>query len=589
MERRLPRKIVRHLPLAAALASVLLAAVLTSVTRPVWTQAISGAPRFTRAFRDGGLGGESAFALAAAPDGSVYLGGDFTGTTTIAGTAVSAASGSANDGFLAKYAQDGAPQWVRTVSSDTTSNIVHGVAVASDGSVYATGYFSGTATFDGATRVMSHGGGDFFLVKYAADGTFQWVQTGGSASTYDEGMGIAFDASGHVYVAGYYGGTATFGTQTLTDAGGNYWHWMLLEYQPDGTLAYAKDAGGGTTDQSYPNGIVVDGNALYVAGETQAADASFGGFPVADHGGANIVVAKYGLDGSGVWASSAGGSGDDYANGITALDGSLYVAGWTSSAFSYGPSSITNSGGTGAVLAKYAESDGTVLWAGEIAGAGDDAGRAVVAANGSIYLSGYFSDTAVAGATTLSSQGGSDPFLAAYAADGRVLWAVQGGGAGDATPALTCGMSGTAVVCGGFFTGTVAFGGFSLTSAGGNDLYADTVREIPGPVRIEPLAVPVLSFSASSSPHADGRTIRVTYAAGVADHVPVENVRIEDQACLRPPAYVSGDADGDGVMQPGETWIFVCDRPAKAAASVPVLYAEGNGFLVSQPAPSSEE
>lgn len=123
-------------------------------------------------------------------------------------------------------------KWICTYQSpsDPTPNITalasaggtsydegNGIAVDASGNVYVTGSYNGTATF-GTTTKTSAGGEDIFVAKYNSSGVLQWVQSAGGTSE-DWGNGIAVDGSGNVYVTGRYGSPATFGNNSLTSVG----------------------------------------------------------------------------------------------------------------------------------------------------------------------------------------------------------------------------------------------------------------------------------------------------------------------------------------------------------------------------------
>ena len=79
----------------------------------------------------------------------------------------------------------------------------HGVAVATDGSVYVTG----------GTRSFGAGGEDAFLLKYGANGTLLWQRTYGTApddlnSGEESGIGVAVapDNSGVLVLGNYRDG-----------------------------------------------------------------------------------------------------------------------------------------------------------------------------------------------------------------------------------------------------------------------------------------------------------------------------------------------------------------------------------------------
>jgi hypothetical protein len=70
-----------------------------------------------------------------------------------------------------------------------------------------------------------------------------------------------------------------------------------------------------------------------------------------------------------------------------------------------------------------------LLWAKGAGGASADKGKSISAhVDGTSVVTGEFSGTATFGAQVLTSAGGSDIFVARYAADGSLLWVKQAGG-----------------------------------------------------------------------------------------------------------------------------------------------------------------
>ncbi len=95
-----------------------------------------------------------------------------------------------------------------------------GYGIALDGSAnsYVVGDFSGTITFGTSTSLTSAGSGDVFVAKYDSAGNLAWAKSAGGTGN-DVPGGIAVDGSGNSYVTGFFSGTATFGSITLTSAG----------------------------------------------------------------------------------------------------------------------------------------------------------------------------------------------------------------------------------------------------------------------------------------------------------------------------------------------------------------------------------
>jgi hypothetical protein len=103
-------------------------------------------------------------------------------------------------------------------------------------------------------------------------------------------------------------------------------------------------------------------------------------------------------------------------------------------------------------------------------------------------VTGYFSDTATFGSTTLTSAGSNDVFTAKMNADGSWAWATKAGGSGyDYGEGISALPDGSSIVTG-RFSGIATFGNTTLTSAGGSDVftarYLDTPQAPAAPVAV---------------------------------------------------------------------------------------------------------
>jgi hypothetical protein len=151
--------------------------------------------------------------------GNVYVIGRYYGTITIGSININQDDTGVSllmTAFVAKYDTSGTVQWARSIGGRSpTSEMVSRRIV--DGNVYVTGGYSGTVTI-GSTTLTSVGSYDAFVAKYDTSGTVQWARTISGTSSRS-GNGIATDSGGNVYVTGYYSGTVTIGSITLTSAG----------------------------------------------------------------------------------------------------------------------------------------------------------------------------------------------------------------------------------------------------------------------------------------------------------------------------------------------------------------------------------
>lgn len=140
------------------------------------------------------------------------------------------------DVVVAKYNASGNAVWARGAKKTSGDPAVsNSVAKDASGNVFITGYFQSPKLIFGTDTLTntSLGGanidiflvkydalGNIFLTKYDASGNVAWAQSSGGTSIQGA-QSVASDASGNVYVTGYFSGSIAFGTTTLTVVGGN--------------------------------------------------------------------------------------------------------------------------------------------------------------------------------------------------------------------------------------------------------------------------------------------------------------------------------------------------------------------------------
>ncbi len=354
------------------------------------------------------------------------------------------------------------------------SDIDTGYSVAADasGNVYVTGFFSATATF-GKTNLSSSGLEDVFVAKYDAAGTLQWVrQAGGTA--YDEGLGIAVDGTGNVFVTGFFQGNASFGPTNLTSTGKS--DVFVAKYDPAGNLVWVSLAG--SRDDDVASAIALDtASNVYVTGYFDGT-ARFGNNVLANFSGSDdIFVAKCDSAGHFLWARSAGGTNDDAGNGI-AVDAAnnVYVTGAFAGAATFASTNLAGTGTNGLsdiFVAKY-DSSGSLLWVRQAGGTNEDQGDAIAAdAAGNAYVTGKIFGAAAFGDTNVIGRG-VDVFLVKYDSAGNLLWARVAGGNnsiyGDGGFGVTLDPMGNPCVAG-YFSGIANFGPTNVPTAGLDDIF----------------------------------------------------------------------------------------------------------------------
>jgi hypothetical protein len=341
------------------------------------------------------------------------------------------------------------------------------LATDSQGNVFLTGEFAGTAQF-GEHTITSEGEMDFFIAKCSPEGKFLWANSGGGSSV-DRGYGVATDARGNCYVTGHYQSTnAIFGGVTLSNAGD--YDIFVAKYSSAGKLLWVRNGGGKGYD--YGHGIAVDkeGNATVTG--ALVGDGAFGAQQLISPGGAHVFCARYDTEGKLLWAETAQGKASNSGHGIAVdANGNAYVGGYSGGVGTLGGLALTNAAGRDVLIAKFTPA-GKVVWIAEGNGSTNAMVHEIICDQaGNVWAAGMFKGILKLGDRSVLSHGDNDLLITSLTPDGQRLWTRTGGGPKvDYGLGVACDNSGFSYLTG-EFTETAEFVGSNLTSAGSTDIY----------------------------------------------------------------------------------------------------------------------
>jgi len=331
----------------------------------------------------------------------------------------------------------------------------------------------GSATF-GTTTLTSSGSEDIFVAKLDINGNWLWAKQAGGTNG-DDCYGIAIDTNDNSYVTGIFSESATFGTTTLTSSG--YFDIFVAKIDHNGNWLWAKQAGGTGLDFGYSIAVDTNDNS-YVTG-IFSESATFGTTTLTSSGYYDIFVAKLDSNGNWLWAKQAWGTGENVDFSIVVdANGNSYITGCFSGNSTFGTTTLTSSGYYDIFVAKM-DSNGNWLWAIQAGGTDNDFGYGIaVDANGNSYATGSFSESVTFGTTTLTSSGYEDIFVAKLDSSGNWLWAKQAGGTDyDDGNGIAVDDNGNSYVTG-YYEGSATFGATTLTSIGSWDIFVAKLGEV---------------------------------------------------------------------------------------------------------------
>ena len=249
----------------------------------------------------------------------------------------------------------------------------------------------------------------------------QSLSFGGPGS--DWGSVVKVDRRANKYVAGYFTGTVTFGTRTLTSAGDVDGY--IMKFRSDGSFGWAVRLGGPGYDQAFDIGF--DGNEnVYVAGSlsgTATFESVHGAIQTINGSGNCMFLAKYDPSGDLQWVqigvSDFGSNNEGFGVAVNPASGMIYMVGRASGSITFtslnGRHCKLSNGDTDwhGYLVKY-DTAGNCQWAEQDAAGGNSiAHKVAIDSANNAYLVGWFE-----GSITFSSRNGKTQTVQAYSPTG---------------------------------------------------------------------------------------------------------------------------------------------------------------------------
>ena len=358
--------------------------------------------------------------------------------------------------------------WTKTFGG-TLDDDIYDVAVDGQGNVIIVGGFTGTVDFGGGPFTTPSSSSDIFVAKYSSTGAHLWSKHFGNTGV-DRANGVAVDAFGNIVVTGIFQSTVDFGGAIHSSYLGST-DIFVVAMTSSGAYLLSSAFGDSGTDQG--ESVVIDSSGNAILAGRIGSSVDFGGGFLPWNGSDDAFIAKFTSTGLHVWSRSFGDSmNQNFKDVATDATGNVYVTGSFAGSTDFGGGLATSQGSVDAMLVKYS-SIGNHVWTRLFAGTGSQNGNNIaIDSQGNPVLAGQYQGVVDFGLGMQMSAGLSDIFVAKYSANNALLWVR---GYGDSSSQVGWGIDVDAqnnVVFAGSMGGAIDFGGGTLSSAGGNDVYA---------------------------------------------------------------------------------------------------------------------
>lgn len=417
---------------------------------------------------------DAAADLAIDASGNLYMTGDIQGSASFGNGITLTTPSNAPDIFVSKHNSSGIIQWAVRYGNTDQEE---GLAIATDnsGNVYVAGYFENSVTF-GGTTLTSNATDEYaaFVIKLNSSGTIQWAKK--INSTYNgRATGITIDASGNIIVYG-----------VVNDYTGNTGEsFFIAKYNSAGTQTAYTLYGTSTIGLRYSESISNDSqNNIYITGR-YSNSLTLGGITLTGNINTNGFIAKLNSTGTVLWAKNANCPTDDSNFKDITIDnaGDVYAIGYGDDGTTIESTSLVIPANTRRpIIAKFGSS-GNFIWAKTIPRGSAAFNKIIVSTDNKLYITGYFSnDTLQYDNILIPNAGSGDGLLMRLNSSGSAEWVKGFGGALDERGFGIVKDNTDNIFVAGGFRGTVVFGSTTLTSNGSEDIYLAKFKQCDPPV-----------------------------------------------------------------------------------------------------------
>ncbi len=191
--------------------------------------------------------------------------------------------------FIARFDANGNAIWAKRLNNHISINKM---SVDESENIFITGGLDSTIIL-GLDTLAEAGAKNMFIARYDSSGNFIWANSAG-ANYYDEGISIANDRCGHIWLCGEMGNSMNFNGHILSESPGAYDPVFIAEYDTSGKYLNSIALPSGGDDAI---GIVVDNKGnFYLGGDYWQAEMVIGPDTLFKNFSELLFIAKYKFD-----------------------------------------------------------------------------------------------------------------------------------------------------------------------------------------------------------------------------------------------------------------------------------------------------
>lgn len=183
----------------------------------IFVTKLDSAGNFMWARRAGSNKSDRGNGIAVAPDGDIYIDGEFKNEADFGNDTLGHKS--RKDIFVAKLKPNGDWKWAKRAKKSAGKDRANQMSVDTAENVFICGEIGDTIRFGDTIINNVYDDQNVFVSQLDKKGKWLWVKTGGGPTDNDRANDVVVDKWGNSYIIGYYEGTANFDGHSVTAQG----------------------------------------------------------------------------------------------------------------------------------------------------------------------------------------------------------------------------------------------------------------------------------------------------------------------------------------------------------------------------------